>query len=269
MPKLKRRFRRRFRHGLSVNRLLPNAVTLLALCAGVTGVRMALQDRWEAAVGLVVFAMLLDAVDGRLARMMDAASEFGAQLDSLSDVINFGVAPPLILYMWAMGDTGGIGWALALFFTICCTMRLARFNVALGDEDPPPWAGKFFTGVPAPAGAGLALLPMALAFVFGDDFFRNATLNGLVLLVVGGLMISRLPTFSAKKIKIKRHQVGFVLIGVGAFLAFLVSTPWVTLSAAGLIYLIGIPVAALSFLKVRKAASNVATQDTDQDNSAP
>ncbi len=248
MPKLRPRFRR----GLSVNRLLPNAVTLLAVCAGLTGVRMALQDRWEMAVGLIVVAMFLDAVDGRLARMMKAASEFGAQLDSLSDVINFGVAPAVIVYLWSLGDAGGTGWALCLVFAMCCALRLARFNTALSDENPPPWAGKFFTGVPAPAGAGLVLLPMALAFVFGDDFFRSAPVTGLIMLLVAGLMISRLPTFSAKKVKVKRQHAGFVLIGVGAVLAFLVSTPWVTLSAAGLVYLVSIPLASWSFLRVKK-----------------
>ena len=157
--------KRRRLPGLSVGRLIPNALTLLALCAGATAIRLALTERWELAVAAVGVAMLLDALDGRIARLMKATSRFGAELDSLADVVNFGLTPALMVYLWALGDTGGLGWALALVYVICCALRLARFNTALSDENPPPWAGKFFTGVPAPAGAGLVLLPMALAFV--------------------------------------------------------------------------------------------------------
>lgn len=244
---------RRRRAGLSVNRLIPNAVTLLALCAGMTAIRMALQERWEMAVVAVVVAMILDSLDGRIARMMSATSDFGAQLDSLSDVINFGVAPALLVYVWALGDTGGIGWALAVVFAMCCALRLARFNTELGEENPPPWASRFFTGVPAPAGAGLVLLPMTVSFEAGAEVFRSATLNGIVLLVVAALMISRIPTFSAKRIKVPRRHVGLVLLAVGAFAAFLVSTPWVMLTCAGIAYLLSIPLAAYSFRRVQRA----------------
>lgn len=246
---------RRRRAGLSVNRLLPNAVTLLALCAGMTAIRMALLDRWEMAVVAVVVAMILDSLDGRIARMMSATSDFGAQLDSLSDVINFGVAPAILVYMWALGDTGGIGWALAMVFAMCCALRLARFNSELGEENPPPWAARFFTGVPAPAGAGLALLPMAISFELGEEIFRSSTLNGIVLLGVAALMISRVPTFSAKRLKVPRRHVGLVLLGVGAFAAFLVSTPWVMLICAGMAYLISIPLAVVSLHRARKSES--------------
>ena len=237
---------RRRRTGLSVNRLIPNAVTLMALCAGLTGVRLALQERWELAVAAIVVAMVLDAMDGRIARLMGATSEFGAQLDSLSDVICFGVAPGLVVYLWATHDVKGLGWAVALLFAICCALRLARFNTGLNDENPPPWANKFFTGVPAPGAAGLALLPMALAFVFGETVFRTGFLNCLVLFGVALLMVSRLPTYSVKQIKIKRRQVGFVLLAVGIGLAFLVSVPWVTLSVVGFFYAASIPLASLS-----------------------
>ena len=246
---------RRRRARLSVNRLIPNAVTLLALCAGMTGVRMALQERWELAVAAIVVAMVMDAMDGRIARLMGATSDFGAQLDSLSDVICFGVAPALVVYLWTLHELRGLGWAVALLFAICCALRLARFNTALTEENPPPWAGKFFTGVPAPGAAGLALLPMALSFVVGDDFFRSGFLNCLVLFVVAGLMVSKLPTYSTKQIKIKRHQVGFVLLGVGAALAFLVSVPWITLSVAGFLYAMTIPLAGLSLRKERSKQS--------------
>lgn len=246
------RQRRRLRRGLTVNRLVPNAVTLLALCAGMTAIRMALQDRWEFAVGAVVVAMILDAMDGRIARLMSATSEFGAQLDSLSDVVNFGVTPALLIYVWTLQDAKGLGWALALVFAICCALRLARFNTHLDDENPPPWASHFFTGVPAPAAAGLALLPMAFSFTFGDDFFRSVYLNGFLLLCVAGLMISRVPTYSAKKLQVKRHMAGPILVACGAFAAFLVSTPWVTLSVAGLLYFATIPMAIFAQRRMRR-----------------
>ena len=243
--------RRRRRAGLSVNRLVPNAVTLIALCAGMTGVRLALMGRWELAVAAIVVAMVMDAMDGFTARLMNATSEFGAQLDSLSDVIAFGVAPSLVVYLWALSEVRGLGWAVALLYAICCALRLARFNTMLAEENPPPWAKKYFTGVPAPGAAGLALLPMALSFVFGDTFFRSGFLNCLLLFGVAALMVSRVPTFSSKQIKIKRHQVSFVLLGVGATLAFLVSVPWITLSVAGFIYASSIPMAYLSLRKER------------------
>ena len=244
---------RRRRAGLTVNRLVPNAVTLLALCAGMTAIRMALQGRWEIAVGAVVVAMILDAMDGRIARLMSATSEFGAQLDSLSDVVNFGVTPALLIYVWSLNEAAGLGWALALVYAVCCALRLARFNTVLSDETPPPWASNFFTGVPAPAAAGLALLPMAFSFTFGDDFFRSTFLNGVTILVVAGLMISRVPTFSAKRLKIKRQHAGPVLVACGAFAAFLVSTPWVTLSVAGVLYIGLIPFSVMSQRRMRQA----------------
>lgn len=239
--------KRRSKTGFSLNRLVPNAITLLALCAGMTAVRFALLERWEIAVGAVVVAMILDALDGRIARMMRATSEFGAQLDSLCDVINFGVVPALITYLWTLQDLKGFGWAVALLFAICCALRLARFNTGLGDEDPPPWANKFFTGVPAPGGAGLALLPMAISFNAGDEVFRSPILVALTLLVVALLMVSRIPTYSSKRIKIDRGHAVWVLLAVGALGAFLFSTPWITLSVLGLLYFISIPFAAISF----------------------
>ena len=168
---------------LNFNRMVPNALTLLALCAGMTSIRMALTERWEMAVGAVIVAMILDGLDGRIARLMKANSEFGAQLDSLSDVINFGVAPALIVYHWSLIEVRGLGWAIALLLTICCALRLARFNANLSIANKPPWASRFFTGVPAPAGAGLALLPMILSFEFGEELLQSPIVN---LVVVAG-----------------------------------------------------------------------------------
>jgi len=239
--------------GLTINRLIPNALTLLALGAGLTGIRLALMDRWEFAITAVAVAMVLDALDGRIARLMGATSEFGAQLDSLSDVINFGVTPAILVYIWALDGIGGLGWALALVFVMACALRLARFNTALGTVDPPPWASRFFTGVPAPAGAGLVLLPMTLSFEIDSDILRSAVVNGGALIVVSALMISKIPTFSAKRLKLPNAYVGLALIAVGTYGAFLVSTPWVTLSLTGLAYLISIPISATSFRRLQSA----------------
>jgi len=254
---------------LTINRLVPNALTLMALCAGMTAIRLALMDRWQFAIAAVVVAMILDALDGRIARLMGATSEFGAQLDSLSDVICFGVTPAILVYIWALGDTGGLGWALALVFVMACALRLARFNTALMAEDPPPWASRFFTGVPAPAGAGLALLPMIVSFELGSEFFGSAAVNGITLILVSALMVSKVPTYSAKRIKLPPSYVGLALIVVGAFTAFLVSTPWVTLSLTGLAYLISIPISANSFRRLQVAAERgdvLPTQGNDTED---
>ncbi len=268
--------RRRRLRGLSINRLIPNALTLMGLCAGMTAIRWALDERWEVAVAAVVVAMVIDGLDGPVARLMKATSEFGAQLDSLADFVNFGVTPAIIVYLWAMHDLGGLAWALALVYAMCCALRLARFNAGLSQEDAPSWSSKFFVGVPAPAGAGLMLLPMVLSFKLGDDIFRSQILNGIVFIGVAALMVSQIPTYSSKRIKVPLRHVGFVLIAVGAFAAFLVSTPWVTLSVAGLVYFASIPMAQISFRKMRSSMPEeiepetvTPSQETDRGSSYP
>lgn len=253
--------RRRRLRGLSINRLIPNALTLMGLCAGMTAIRWALEERWEVAVAAVVVAMVIDGLDGPVARLMKATSEFGAQLDSLADFVNFGVTPAIIVYLWAMQELGGMAWALALVYAMCCALRLARFNAGLIQEDTPSWSSKFFVGVPAPAGAGLMLLPMVLSFKLGDDIFRSQLLNGVVFIGVAALMVSQIPTYSSKRIKVPLRHVGFVLIAVGAFAAFLVSTPWITLGVSGLVYFASIPMAQISFRKMRSAMPEVSAPE--------
>ncbi|MEE8188977.1 MAG: phosphatidylcholine/phosphatidylserine synthase [Kiloniellales bacterium] len=250
---------------LTVNRLIPNALTLLGLCAGVTAIRLALLGRWELAVAAVVVAMLMDALDGRIARLMRVSSEFGAQLDSLADVINFGVVPGLMVYLWSLNGLGGLGWAVVVVFIMCCALRLARFNTGLGVSDPLPWSDRFFTGVPAPGAAGLALLPMVLSFELGEEVLGSAALNGIMMLGIAALMVSKIPTFSAKRIRLPHRYLGLVLVGVGAFAAFLASMPWVTLSLAGLAYLISIPVAVTSYRRLEAAfpAETEAEEEVD------
>ncbi len=231
------------------NRMIPNILTLLALSAGLTAIRFGLQNRWEYAAMAILVAAILDGLDGRIARILKGASKFGAELDSLSDFVCFGVAPALMLYLWALTDAGRFGWMLAMLFTICCALRLARFNTMIEDEDQPAWTRNYFSGVPSPAGAGLVLLPMIISFQTGDAFVRTPALVGFFLLVVAGLLVSPIPTYSFKKIKVSHSLVLPTMLLVGLVIASLISAPWVTLSIVLFLYLITIPMSVRSYQK--------------------
>jgi CDP-diacylglycerol---serine O-phosphatidyltransferase len=242
---------RRITH-FSLNRMIPNILTLLALCAGMTAIRFAINGKFEWAVIAIIVAAIFDGLDGRVARLLKASSTFGAQLDSLSDFISFGVAPAVILYLWTMSALGSLGWVLVLFFAVCCGLRLARFNTQL-DVELPAYAYNFFTGVPAPAGAGLVLVPMFAAFEWGPAIFRAPWLNAVVIAGVAALMVSRLPTFSTKKIRIQHDMVIPTLIGIGVLAAFLTTAPWPVLTAIGVLYLGSIPFTIVAFLRQKRA----------------
>lgn len=226
---------------LSFNRMIPNILTLLALASGLTGMRFAFQERWELAVMAIGVAAVFDALDGRIARLLKGASKFGAELDSLSDFVCFGVAPAMILYLWAMQDAGRAGWLLVMLFAMCCGLRLARFNVALEDGNAPAWKSNFFTGVPAPAGAGLVLLPMILAFQAGDEILRSPWVVSVFLFCVGGLFVSSIPTFSFKKMVVPRRRLLATMLIVTMVIAFIASLPWLSLSLILGGYLLSIP----------------------------
>ncbi|MFM8801456.1 MAG: CDP-diacylglycerol--serine O-phosphatidyltransferase, partial [Tagaea sp.] len=181
-----------------MNRLIPNAITVAALCAGLSGIRFAMDGRWEWAVTAIVVAAILDGLDGRMARLLNGTSKFGAELDSLSDFVAFGVAPALIVYMWVLNAWGAAGWIICLAYAVCMALRLARFNTMLADPNPPKWQGHFFVGVPAPAGAGLALLPLMLHFQAGDGWFDRPAIGAATMALVAFLMVSRIPTFRAR-----------------------------------------------------------------------
>ena len=243
---------------LPVNSLVPNILTVLALCAGMTGIRFALQERWEPAVVAIVLAAVFDGLDGRMARLLKGATRFGAELDSLSDFCAFGVAPAFFVYHWSAHEMGGLGWIAALVYATCCALRLARFNTMVEDPQRPVWANDFFTGVAAPAGAGFAMLPAVLTFLLESDaVLRHPALNTAWLIVCAMLMISRIPTFSLKKLRVKREHVLPTLVLVGLLAALLVSYPWFTLAAAGLAYLASIP---LSILSRNRLAARLAAQ---------
>jgi len=197
--------------------------------------------------------------------MLNAQSKFGAEMDSLSDFISFGVAPPMILYFWVLESAGRIGWVFVLFFTVCMALRLARFNTALEDPDKQAWENNFFTGVPAPAGALLIMYPLVLSFMFGDDFFRSPAFTAIFLTVIGGLMVSHMPTFSFKKTKVPHAYVLPVMIGVGLFVAFLVSAPWAMLSVVGAVYVGSMPLSIKSYRgwKKRSAAGEFDNEESE------
>lgn len=235
-----------------VRMLLPNLVTLIGLCAGLTGVRMAMEGRLELAVYLIVLAAALDGVDGRLARMLKGTSRFGAQLDSLADFVNFGVAPGLVLYIWGLNGLGNVGWIGGLVLAIACALRLARFNVALDDPNKPAWAGLFFTGVPAPAGAIAALLPIYVEFLGIPKTPIGMPVVLLYELLIAFLMVSQLPTWSGKQLgtRIRKAYVAPALIGGALIVALLISYPWLILTLVVLGYLALIPMASVHYRRL-------------------
>jgi CDP-diacylglycerol--serine O-phosphatidyltransferase len=247
-----RRPRRRLREQ-SINRLIPNMFTILALCAGLTAIRFAVDEKWDAAVIALVAAGIFDGLDGRIARLLGGSTKFGAELDSLSDVISFGVAPAVTLYLWSLTGASNLGWTVALLFAVCCALRLARFNTKLDEVDPMPWAGQFFTGVPAPAGAGLALLPIMLSFELGDTVFRHPAVVAPVMLAVAGLMVSRLPIYSFKKVKVPHHLIVPTLLAVGVLAGLLISATWITLILIGLAYIVNIPLSIRAHARLKRA----------------
>jgi CDP-diacylglycerol--serine O-phosphatidyltransferase len=252
--------KKKFR-GLSINRMIPNMLTLLALSAGLTAIRFALDEKWEFAVLAIVVAGILDALDGRIARLLKGSSKFGAELDSLSDFVCFGVSPGLILYLWTMQEAGKFGWVLVMLFSICCGLRLARFNVMLEDPDAPIWKNRFFTGVPAPMGGALVLLPMVFSFQLGDTYFRQPWVSGVLLLVLASMMVSTTPTYSFKNLKVSRQWVlPTMLITVGITVS-LINAPWISLSLMGCAYIATIPLSYRAHRMLMKDTPDIISND--------
>lgn len=236
-----------------LTRLLPNMLTLMSLCSGLTGMRYALLGKWHAAVLTFVIAAVFDMLDGRVARLLNITSKFGAELDSLSDAVSFGVAPGFILYEWVLkNEVGGLGWSAVLIYAVCCALRLARFNTMLDDHEAPAWTKSFFTGVPAPGGAGLALLPLAVYLEFGEAAQIPAAALAFWLMLVGGLMVSRLPTLALKGWRITPVWVTPIFVMLALVVAALVTNPWLTLSGAGMAYILSLPVGWYSYRQKMK-----------------
>jgi len=247
---------------LSVNRMVPNILTLLALCAGMTAIRFALNGNFQAAVYAIIVAGVFDGLDGRVARLLKATSRFGAELDSLSDFVSFGVAPAAVMYLWTMSALHSVGWAIVLFYAVCCALRLARFNTQLSAEPTPATAG-YFSGVPAPGGAGLVMMPMFASFEWGDWITRSPYLGAIWISGIALLMVSRIPTVSLKKFRIPHRFVMPTLLGIGLLAAFATTAPWPTLLLIGFIYLGSIPLTMRAAAQSRRAAGAKKPEPTE------
>lgn len=249
--------------------LIPNIFTLVGLCAGLTAIRMGIEHRWDLAVAALVFAAFLDGIDGHVARLLKASSRFGAELDSLADFVNFGVAPAIIMFNWALEDLRSLGWIAVLVFAVCSALRLARFNVALERTDLPAWKSNYFVGVPAPAGALILLLP-----IYAQDLgLHLPSLTPLVLFYTLGvalLMVSNVPTFSIKLIgqKIAREHVLPVFVLAALFMALLLTFPSLTLAVGSLLYLALIPISAYRYLAEERKSAKAAKSQSGKPPSA-
>jgi len=238
--------------GIPLRALAPNAVTALALCSGLTAVRFGIAGEWERALAATIIAGVLDGLDGRIARLLKGESRFGAELDSLSDVIAFGVAPALVIFMWSLNSIPRYGWIFALAYTVCAALRLARFNAAIDASDQPHKSAGFLTGVPAPAAAGLASLPVYLWLVTENDWFREPLIVGPWLAFIAFLMISNVATFSWSSLRLRRRVRLEALAGIAILFGALLSAPWPTLSLICLVYLALIPFGMRSYAKVKR-----------------
>lgn len=265
-----RRFRPRPRpryRGPSLNRLIPNILTMMGLCAGLVAIRLGIEGRFAPAAALIVAAAVIDGLDGRIARLLKGTSRFGAEFDSLADFLSFGVAPPLVLYLWSLQQPGPLGFVPCVMFAVCMALRLARFNAAaIAEPDAlpvarPAYAAAFFTGVPAPAGAGLALFPLFVSLALGEwgwhamaEAMRHPFVSAAVLCVVAWLSVSTVPSWSFKNVKVPSGVVLPLLLGVGAYVAILVTEPWAALAAAGLIYCGMLVLSARDYARLRREA---------------
>jgi len=260
--------RRRFRP-IPVRMLVPNFITLLAIAAGLTAIRLSTEGRMQLAVAAIVFAAVLDGIDGRVARMIKGQSKFGAELDSLADFVNFGVAPGLILYFWQLHELHDGGWIAAMVFAISGGLRLARFNASIDEPNKPAFASNYFTGVPAPAGAVTALLPIYLDFL--GVFRTPAVLTAFYTLLIAFLMVSRLPVFSGKSVRMRvpPELVLPVFVGVIFFIALLIGYPWQILSTGSVLYLLSLPVGWKSYRDHARAAAAAKAAAAPQANVAP
>ena len=250
--------------------VLPNLITLLAICAGMSGIRLAFEGRFETAVIMVLVAAFLDGIDGRVARMLKASSEFGAQMDSLADVVNFGVAPALVLYAFLLNQAGSIGWISGLLFAIACCLRLARFNVMADDSGTPDrskWQADYFIGVPAPAGALLVLLPVYLGFLGIEPSRPFAYVAAGFTVINALLLVSRLPVFSGKStsMRIRRDVVMPLILAFVLYVLILVSFTWETLAVSAIIYLLALPFSARAYARgmARERAEEAAERESE------
>ena len=258
-PRLTRRPR-----GIPLRAVVPNAITALALCSGLSGVRFAIVGEWERAVTMIVLAGVLDGLDGRVARMLRGESRFGAELDSLADAISFGVSPALVLFLWSLTGLPRLGWIAALMLAVFCALRLARFNAQIDADEQPRKSAGFFTGVPAPAGAGLAMLPLIAWLWSGQPVLRSYWLVAPWVAFVAILMVSSVPTYSWKSFRLRRTVRFEAIAAVVVLAAALVTAPWPTLTVVSLLYLLAIPFSIAGYARIRRRAVGTAAPVPEQ-----
>ena len=245
--------------------LLPNTLTIFGVCLGLSSIKFALDANYIMSVISIGFAAILDTLDGRVARLVKGTSKVGKELDSLTDVISFGVAPSFVMYFWTINEMGKIGWMFVLIYTVCCALRLARFNLTT-IEETEMWKINFFQGVPSPAAAGLILLPLILNLSGLMPFANTAAISSAVILITSILMVSNIPTYSLKRILIPRHLTIFLLLGMGIYIGLLIIYTFHTLFFTGVIYVILIPVSYLHYRHVNKKFINISNIEEDTED---
>ena len=244
--------------------LLPNALTIFGVCLGISSIKFALDLNYSMAIIAIGLAAILDTLDGRVARLIKGTTKVGKELDSLTDVISFGVAPGFVMYFWTLNELGNFGWMLVLIYSVCCALRLARFNLTVIEENEN-WKMNFFEGVPSPAAGGLVLLPLILSLSGLIQFENNAIISAVTILITSFLMVSKIPTYSFKRILIPRNLTAFLLLGIGIYLSLLIFYTFETLFFSGLIYILLIPISFFHYRKLNKQAS-VSNYDEDTED---
>ena len=252
---------------VSVNKsryILPNVLTLIGVCLGISSIKFAMDGNFSYAVLFLVVAAILDALDGRVARLIKGTSDFGKELDSLTDFVSFGIAPAFIIYFWELNKLGKIGWLIVLLFSVCCVLRLARFNLTKLEKNDE-WKNNFFQGVPSPAGGCLILLPLIFQLSGFSSFIDLTSITPYFMVLISFLLISKIPTFSFKKIAIRRNMTIFLLLGVGLFFVSIVQFTFETLTVCILIYLFLIPIGIYNYRSKSKNANQIEIEDEQQD----
>jgi len=244
--------------------LLPNALTIFGVCLGLSSIKFAIDLNYSMAIIAIGFAAILDTLDGRVARLIKGTSKVGKELDSLTDVISFGVAPGFIMYFWALNEFGKLGWMLVLIYAVCCALRLARFNLTVVEENQP-WKIDFFEGVPSPAAAGLVLLPLILNLSGMYEFANYAILSATAIFVTSALMVSKIPTYSLKRIVIPKNLGIFLLLGLGIYVSLLIFYTFQTLFFTGIIYLLLIPISFFQYRNKNKKSSISSNEEEDEE----
>ena len=245
--------------------LLPNTLTIFGVCLGLSSIKIALDTNYGMAIIEIGFAAILDTLDGRVARLIKGTSKVGKELDSLTDVISFGVAPSFIMYFWALNEIGKFGWMFVLIYTVCCALRLARFNLTVIEENET-WKINFFEGVPSPAAAGLVLLPLILNLSGIIQFENYALLSSIAILLTSILMVSKIPTYSLKRILIPRNFAIFLLLGIGIYISLLIFYTFETLFFTGIIYLLLIPISFFHYRNKNKKSSITSKEEQEDED---